>query len=555
MNLPSAPSPAAPDEPSRAVAPEALRGPVRWLLLAGAWALLGVVGVDLFFRFSDGGLDPNFLFTADNLYLPALYRDLFEEGGRWAGWRLTPAPYFFPDMPLYFLLDAVTGPFVHAILAYAAVQLALWVLAAQLLVRATLPKEAVAVGQVLAVAVVVTVLLVFSQGRFLPARYALLSAFHFSVVLLGMVGLVFALRTFEGGSRAAPWLLGAVCCLMTASDRLFIFAFTVPAGVCFALLAWMRRPVPWRRLGVMVAVLSVGTLAGFRLARRLTRRRLDAAYTELGVDQALESLRQLGGVLVGQFQSSPGLGLLWVGTMVGALSVVVLRRKQWTAPDSPRWRLYAVCLFTVLAVGANMGVVVATGLFADPDSFRYLLLPVLFPLFGVCCAGLWVPRERWQRLLGAGGLGLVAVWGGWLMAHHPWRTEGPWISQFSPPVVRCLDENQARYGLARGVSDYWNAKSVTMFSRTGLRTNQLVHEGRTYHWINNIDWYLDRRGPRPEYNFVIAEGLDMEAFQRQYGSPRETFRCGELVEIHVYGEDFDATLRAALADQVNPPKR
>jgi hypothetical protein len=529
-----------------------VKGPVRWLLLAGTWAVLGLVAVDLFFRLSDGTLDANFLFTADNLYLPALYRDLFEEGGRWRGWRLTPAPYFFPDMPLYFLLDAATGPFVHAILAYAVVQLALWVLAAQYLVRAVVPKEEAAVGQLLAVVLVIAPLIVFAEGRFLPMRYTLLSAFHFSVVLMAMVALGLALRTFEGGSRLAPWLLGAVCGLMTASDRLFVVAFTVPAGVCFALLAGMRRPVPWRRLGVMLAVLGVGTLVGLRLARKLTRRRLDAAYTQLGVEQALESLRQLWNAVAAQFQTSPGLGVLWVGMMLGALAVLVARRKQWTAPDSPRWRLYAVCLFTVLAVGANVGAVVATGLFTDPDSFRYLLLPLLLPLFGAGLVGVWVRQERWQRWIGTAALVLVAVWGASLGVRHPWRMEGQRVSQFIPFMVECLDQNQARYGLARGVSDYWNAKSVSMFSRTGLRVIQLVSEGRTYHWISNVDWYFDRRGPRPEYNFVISEGLDMESFRRRFGSPQETFHCGEAA-IHVYGGDFDARLRAALEEEVNPP--
>lgn len=528
-----------------------MRGPVRWLLLAGLWAVLGVVLVDLFFRLGDGTLDPSFFFSADNLYLPALYRDLFEEGGRWKGWRLTPAPYFFPDMALYFLLDAVSGPFVHAILAYAGVQLALWVLVAQYLVRAVVPKETVVLGQVLAGVTVVVPLLVFAEGRFMPMRYTLLNAFHFSVVLMAMVALRLALRTFEGGSRAAPWLLGAVCCLMTASDRLFLVAFTVPAGVCFALLAGLRRPVPWRRLWGMLGVLGLSTLVGLRLARWITGRRLGAAYTELKVEGALESLRLLGETVAAQFQSSPGLGLLWVGMLLGALLVLVARRKPWTAPDSPEWRLYAVCLFTVLAVGANVGAVVATGLFVDADGFRYLLLPLLLPLFGVCLVATWVRHERWQRWVGAGVLGLVAVWSGLLLARHPWRTEGTQVTHFTPFLVECLDRNQARYGLARGVADYWNAKITSMFSRTGLRAIQLSPEGRIYHWISNVDWYQDRRGPRPEYNFVISEGLDMEAVQRRYGSPRETFHCGEAA-IHVYGEDFDARLRAALAEELRP---
>jgi len=37
---------------------------------------------NLFFRFNDGTLNPGIFFISDALYLPALYHDLFELGGR-----------------------------------------------------------------------------------------------------------------------------------------------------------------------------------------------------------------------------------------------------------------------------------------------------------------------------------------------------------------------------------------------------------------------------------------------------------------------------------------
>ena len=53
------------------------------------------------------------LIHSDALYLPVLFDDLLRHGGRFADWFLTPAPYFFPDMPMYWLAwlasDSVFG--------------------------------------------------------------------------------------------------------------------------------------------------------------------------------------------------------------------------------------------------------------------------------------------------------------------------------------------------------------------------------------------------------------------------------------------------------------
>ncbi|MCY1020578.1 hypothetical protein [Pyxidicoccus sp. MSG2] len=546
MSPPPAPPPLPPAS--------SLSGPAfRWLH-AGAWVLLGVALAHVFFRFSDGTLDPMELFNSDELYLPALYRDLFELGGRWAGWRLTPAPYFFPDMPLYFALQALSGSLVYATLLYAAVQVALLVLSTQFLVRTAAPPGAAALGQVVAVCVVAGLLVAYGTGTFRVMQTSVLSAIHFSTVPMALAGLALALRTFRGDSRLAPWLLGVLCFLASASDSLFAVVFTVPAGLCLVLLAVARRPVPWRRLGAILGILGGATLLGFRAVRWSTLKRSGSGYTKLRADAAWESLRQLGSLVVEQVQRSPGLTVLWVVMTLAAVAVLVARRRQWTASGSPRGGVYAVCLFGVLALGTNVGAVVLTGLFRDDTCFRYLPMSLLLPFLGLAFAAGLVPRETWQRALGAVALGVVAVaWGG-TFARNPWRTEGPLVSGYYPRLVACLDENRERHGLAWGVGDYWNAKFVSLFSRTGLWVNQVEGEGRVQPWITNVDWYLARHGERPDHTFVITERLDMAGFKRRFGEPRASFQC-EGVEVFVYGDGFDTALRDAFADELKVPRR
>ena len=40
-------------------------------------------------------------FSADHLYIPLLFKDIFEDGGSFLDWTTPPAPYFFPDMLLF----------------------------------------------------------------------------------------------------------------------------------------------------------------------------------------------------------------------------------------------------------------------------------------------------------------------------------------------------------------------------------------------------------------------------------------------------------------------
>jgi hypothetical protein len=87
-----------------------------------SWALIVALMTLLFWVafLSDVGL--NYYFSSDALYLPSLFRDLFEDGYTLNGWTLNQASNFFPDMLLFFLLNAVFGDFVMATFCYSVIQ-------------------------------------------------------------------------------------------------------------------------------------------------------------------------------------------------------------------------------------------------------------------------------------------------------------------------------------------------------------------------------------------------------------------------------------------------
>lgn len=63
------------------------------------------------------------LFYGDTLYIPAVFRDIFLNDGSFSDWYFAPAPYFFPDMALYFLIKAIIGSTYFSALFYALLQI------------------------------------------------------------------------------------------------------------------------------------------------------------------------------------------------------------------------------------------------------------------------------------------------------------------------------------------------------------------------------------------------------------------------------------------------
>jgi hypothetical protein len=78
-----------------------------WLVSSLAIGCLAVVAA--FFAVGEGEMRS--FFMSDTLYLPSIYRDLFQQGGHLRDWSLNPAPNFFPDMALYFGLEWGLGSF------------------------------------------------------------------------------------------------------------------------------------------------------------------------------------------------------------------------------------------------------------------------------------------------------------------------------------------------------------------------------------------------------------------------------------------------------------
>ena len=464
------------------------------------------------------------MFHADTDYLPALYRDLFEDGGKLSRWNLTPAPSFFPDWPLFFLAQWLAGDFFHALPVFFVLQgLLLFALAVALLLRAAPAHQAV-------VAAGWACVLLFSWARadMVPYSYFHVSAFHCGVFLM----LLLSLRLLDArpgigfgvrfGFGAAHWLLAATALLATLSDRLYVLQFALPALATLWLME-RRDGRPWKAL---CAAIVLGTVAGMLLykAKWLVALpqslpwRMSAAAPAANLPALLQTLEA-------SWRSSPAgaLGLAAYYAVLTTLLPGTLLRRGWRVAEPAAARL---AVFGWLSAAACVAAVLVS---TNPFTVRYFIPAYTLPLLtGPALLYAALPARRRGLLT----LALLAatLWLTQAMLSPALRDVALPRQTYYPTEVACMDEVVGRYGLRHGVSTYWDAKRVGMLSRHRLEIAPHDRQLRRFHWITSESVFRDA------YDFALVrhvEGLDLEELLRLNGAPAARVECG-IFEVLVY---------------------
>jgi hypothetical protein len=76
------------------------RKAAKWLEIVFSWLMVVLTIVMAVLAYHAGDHYMAQLGNSDALYLPTLFKDVFQHGGSIQDWYLTPAPYFLPDYPL-----------------------------------------------------------------------------------------------------------------------------------------------------------------------------------------------------------------------------------------------------------------------------------------------------------------------------------------------------------------------------------------------------------------------------------------------------------------------
>lgn len=464
--------------------------------------------------------DLSHFFSSDMLYLPSLYRDLFRDGGSLAGWFLNPAPNFFPDMGLYFVLNALLGRFVLASYAYPMVQLVI----IALLLRAIGRRTGLADDRAVALGILAMTLIVLAgiAGDFAFAIDMLVNSVHMGALVNALLCTWLALRLVERSTAARAVVFVLVVLVATVSDSLFWITFSVPVALACTVLALRMGRVPWLWIGGLTIAASALSVPLLGLYKGIGVGMIERPYAYMAFERVGHCWARFGEVM-GQLLTWNKFTAILVGasllTMVAVMvrgGLAVLREQVKGTSALPASAVMVRCMLGVF-FPAVLFAPVLNGSFDGRDSIRYdyAVFPMALFIAGAWMAGRLGKQAGWI-VLGVGGIGTFACLVGISQADgavgRVWR--------YRPAIAQDVDVLADHLPAHNGVTGYWEAKVITMFSEKELVVLPTFPDLAGYVHVNRIGMFhrsiVPPEDPR-RFSFVV---LNNEPERERYVTKR-----------------------------------
>jgi hypothetical protein len=515
---------------------------------------------------------------SDSVFLDDLSRDLFEFGGSWEDWRLTPAPAYFPDMFLYFLgysffPTAVARIFFVTFAQAILLGLTIMFVVRQLTSQSRILAQTVGIG----IVTIVTLLCAHSSGIWL---YFYTTNNHFAALLLPLIS-VGLIVSFLRRPRRRPlaWLV-VLGLLGQISTAVYAIVYTAPVIVA-ALALWVisRRfgvgSPPFRRgLLAIAGTAGLGAILAVMVGSILTPGGASSRFGLPGSEALI--LRSARATLDSLLHAFGGGGTV---VLIGSLSllacfsyvlIVVWRRFAFSFGASalllemristPRYSIETGGgpLALALWIAAwSLPIAVAGSVFSggivDMYGHRYFAFPLwLIAIVAAVHAVRTLVTPKRGGYAAVTGLTMVLL----LLAglSFPVRATSPRVDLNTLAASACLNQLRERgVSLDAGLADFWYSRgvSVLMEDRPEIMT---VH--------GNLDpfYYMSTIGPltHPDryprtYNFALVHpgaggapwNVNEENLSQSLPAPDNVFACKTGIEVWTWDDlEMDAAVKS-----------
>jgi hypothetical protein len=463
-------------------------------------------------------------YDGDSVLLPLVRRSM--ELGQPFEWAMSPALFFFPELPVYLLCSVVTATPQQALaLNGLLVLLAVYALvraAANELMPAARRSARIAVS---AVALGFVTLLVLTESSATAtslelASLLLTTTYYYGAVLAMLGTAVLVLRAVRTGRASVTVLvvLGLVAACTTASNPLYVPWSAAPVVVTLLLLALARR-LPWRPVLLLAGTVTAGSVVGYLL--RIPLRpfvSLDPS-TYVQPSRAGETLRFFAALTddrAGTAAGDAGLLLLFVGVLLSVGGTVW----AWRVRTS-RTVLVAAALPLVTVVAVSVGVVVA-----GSETPRYLEPIVTAPLLALVAVAeltrtavrttrVHRPRRGVRVVLAVAAAGVLLAG----VATAPSTARAVSTARYDP--ASCLD----RWADGRdvvGVGQFWTVRPLATYASTNVQLLQVRDTFQTYPWLVDLGAYRDAA---PTFVVIGTRDLWTTAVEDSLGTPATITHC------------------------------
>jgi hypothetical protein len=486
------------------------------------------------------------LLHADALYLPTLFDDL-HHGGRLADWYLTPAPYYFPDFPLYLAAYWLGPDAYHQIAVFAILQCALLLGAAHALERrleSAAPLPCAALG--------VTLLAWLAASGQEPFVLMLSSASHFGAFVGALLLACAWLRFEEGGprqagprqagpgqagpreagSRRALWIACMLAFLVTLSDSLFLLQAVLPLACAVGMRLLRERDyLAGRRRRMALPLVLLGAAVLGHLSYQLLVMNRTRYKARMDLHHVAANLHDLHVIAVRLWDALPLFVLGWLAFAAFALACALRLASGRTPFGLPR-RLAWLMVFWLVSVAGAFAVSLLV--YNIPVAARYFIPAACWPVVLAPLAASCLLRGRAPAaILGAT---LACALGIGIATLQQWRAHSLQDAYYSADMA-CIDRALDGMDLHHGIAQYWDAKTFQRFSRRGITLAQYDDT------LTESRWITSKRYFRPAYDFALVGpkgpspyNIPEQKLAALNGAPAARAACGGYTVL-LYGRD------------------
>ncbi len=497
---------------------------INWIFIGDYLYLAGLIIVAFLIFTIFCSLDEqsyNWFFSTDTLYLPSIYKDLFIDGGTLNGWHFNPAPNFFPDMLVYFLLMFITGSFLLSTAFFAVIQYIFIIVLFRSVLMQIMQKE-----MVNRIVVFSNMLLAMYFVRALVDHdlymsfYLLINSYHTSIFTMALLSYLLFILYLKNGTRIFLIFLIIISFLGVLSDKLVFMSITVP--IISLSLFYKKAPYDKRRslvAGGLVLLSSVFGIVFFNILKNQKIIHFGTAFKMFVFNDMFASAQLFLKDTLYYFTSFDlnsiilflSLFSLIIGIIITGYNI--LQKKKFS-----NWSFYILfsTIFSITVIFAP----IINGSYVSIDCFRYNIYPFYlgalnFPLF-LFRSKFWFNRLSVLVIPALMGYYFIIILNGFSLTGFKAYTE------FYPEKVRSIDDIARKEGLLKGVGNYWDAKYISMFSRNNVRVYAVYGGLQKYYHVANENWY---NADTAIFNFIIDKEMD-------YLAIKKIFHLDTLMYIH-----------------------
>lgn len=443
------------------------------------------------FSFMGYYYQPPHAINSDSIQLATIFKDLVLGDGKWSDWYFSAAPYFFPDMIIWFILNFFISSFYYTFICYFLIQQFLLFIAIYLLTRELRKNN---------VFILSSIIFIFVLHYSILHFFAFLPVHHVSEFIFGIFWLTLAIKILKNNHIIYMVLFFLLATLLKLSDNIFVLHFMLPfivSVIFLRIFSFISTKQCFIFLGLVVASYLLGAII-YKLMMPINTQ----VPMKFWIKTLLGNINEIINILTATTKITI-FSIIFIFSILGFIFVSLSNTKQKSITNIEM-------LLFLFAIFACAGIFVHGSHKVLPINQRYLFsivcIPVIISLIYI------LPRKFYL---------LILVFLSILAPDYNIFRNFKLHTSYSTHISDCVDELTKKYNIKYGVSEYWDSKIINAIS--DIKMAQINNNLSNNYFVTTKNFFRDK------YDFIIINpnATYEEKIIEINGKPNEKIICGD----------------------------